>query len=74
MNTIKNMMSITVPAWLFLVVIGLLMITTNIDTGREPIVDPVKVTTITLTGEGGESLFSFRIQESESEDQESDQD
>ena len=26
--------------------------------------DPVKVTTITLTGEGGESLFSFRIQDS----------
>ena len=74
MNTIKNMLSITVPAWLFLVVIGLMIVTTSINTGTEPAVDPVKVTTITLTGEGGESLFSFRIQESESEDQESDQD
>jgi hypothetical protein len=74
MNTIKNMLSVTVPAWLFVLVIGLMIVTTSIDTGTEPAVDPVKVTTITLTGEGGESLFSFRIQESESEDQEADQD
>ena len=73
MNTIKNIMSVTVPAWLFVVVIGLMIVTTNIDTGGDAIVDPIQVTTITLTGEGGESIFSFTI-EGESKDKESDHD
>ena len=73
MNTIKNILSVTVPAWLFVVVIALMIVTTNIDTGGDATVDPVQVTTITLTGEGGESIFSFTI-EGESKDKESDQD
>ena len=73
MNTIKNIMSVTVPAWLFVVAIGLMIVTTNIDTGGDATVDPIQVTTITLTGEGGESIFSFTIQ-GESKDKESDHD
>jgi hypothetical protein len=73
MNTIKKLINVSVPAWLFVLVVILHTLMMNIDTDIQQ-VDPVKVTTITLTGEGGESIFSFRIQESDSEDEEAGQD
>lgn len=73
MDKIKQIINVPIPAWLVVLVLALQAVVFNIDT--DPVqVDPVKVTTITLTGEGGESIFSFRIQESDSEDQEAGQD
>ena len=73
MDKIKQIINVPIPAWLVVLVLAVQAVAFNIDT--DPVqVDPVKVTTITLTGEGGESIFSFRIQESDSEDQEAGQD
>lgn len=73
MDKIKQIINVSIPAWLVVLVLAVQAVVFNIDT--DPVqVDPVKVTTITLTGEGGESIFSFRIQESDSEDQEAGQD
>ena len=73
MDKIKQIINVSIPAWLVVLVLAVQVVVFNIDT--DPVqVDPVKVTTITLTGEGGESIFSFRIQESDSEDQEAGQD
>ena len=72
-DKIKQIINVSIPAWLVVLVLAVQAVVFNIDT--DPVqVDPVKVTTITLTGEGGESIFSFRIQESDSEDQEAGQD
>ena len=73
MNYVKAILRAEIPLWLCVVVVCFSIVTTTI-IERDPVaVDPVKVTTITLTGEGGESIFSFRIQESESEDEEVEQ-
>ena len=73
MDKIKQIINVSIPAWLVVLVLAVQVVVFNINT--DPVqVDPVKVTTITLTGEGGESIFSFRIQESDSEDQEAGQD
>lgn len=69
MNYIKQILTADVPLWLASLVVVMSIVTTTIMESDPVAVDPVKVTTITLTGEGGESIFSFRIQESESEDE-----
>lgn len=69
MNYIKQILTADVPLWLACAVVVMSIVTTTIIESDPVAVDPVKVTTITLTGEGGESIFSFRIQESESEDE-----
>lgn len=69
MNYIKQILTADVPLWLASLVVVMSIVTTTIIESDPVAVDPVKVTTITLTGEGGESIFSFRIQESESEDE-----
>ena len=74
MKTIKLILNADIPLWLCLVVAMFSVMTTSIIERQDQQVDPIKVTTITLTGEGGESIFSFRIQESDSEDQEVGQD
>lgn len=73
MNYVKAILRAEIPLWLCVVVVCFSIVTTTIIERDPAIVDPVKVTTITLTGEGGESIFSFRIQESESEDEEVEQ-
>ena len=73
MNYVKAILRAEIPLWLCAVVVCFSIVTTSIIERDPAIVDPVKVTTITLTGEGGESIFSFRIQESESEDEEVEQ-
>lgn len=64
MNKIKAFLTFDVPLWVVVSVYVLLTVLIQVPV-QDPTVDPKQVTQITLTGEGGESILSFRIETNE---------